>query len=178
MTTASPRRRHPSSPSTCAELWAQILPGADEQRLSHCAALSPLDHDGFDLADVQETARREREIVSADAVKGIHPSSIVGVVADEIWSPMFEVPIGEDARTDATGHRAPSQGVWRPPLVRGLIATTGYPLEWRAVRFATLRSLATAIRCNRDQISVKYYTANNQTQAYVKAVGRLDPGRT
>jgi len=49
-----------------------------------------LDHDGVDLADVQEAAteaaRRGREMAPADAV----------VVADEAWSPMFEVPLDGD----------------------------------------------------------------------------------
>jgi len=56
-----------------------------------------LDHDGVDLADVQEAAmeaaRRGREIASADALKGNAPQSIVIVVADEQWSPIFEVPL-------------------------------------------------------------------------------------
>ena len=46
-----------------------------------------LDHDGVDLADFQEAAteaaRRGREMASAD---------VVVVVADESWTPMFEVP--------------------------------------------------------------------------------------
>lgn len=54
-----------------------------------------LDHDGVDLADVQEAARRGRVIASADALKGNAPQSIVIVVADEQWSPIFEVPLEE-----------------------------------------------------------------------------------
>jgi len=49
-----------------------------------------LDHAGADLAGVQEAAneaaRRGREIASADAV----------VVADETWSPIFEIPLDDD----------------------------------------------------------------------------------
>ena len=49
-----------------------------------------LDRDGVDLADVEEAAaeaaRRGREMASVDAV----------VVADETWSPMFEIPLDDD----------------------------------------------------------------------------------
>jgi hypothetical protein len=58
-----------------------------------------LDHDGMDLADVREAAAeaawRGREIATADALKGNPPTSLVIVVADEQWSPAFEVPVEE-----------------------------------------------------------------------------------
>jgi hypothetical protein len=58
-----------------------------------------LDHDGLDLADVQEAAReagrRGCEIASADALNGYASRSLVIVVADEQWSPVFEVPVEE-----------------------------------------------------------------------------------
>jgi len=58
-----------------------------------------LDHDGVDLVDVQdataEAARRGRQIARADAAKGNLPASLVIVVADEQWSPVFEVLVDE-----------------------------------------------------------------------------------
>ena len=58
-----------------------------------------LDHVGVDLVNVKdavaEAARRGREIARADATKGKLPASLVIVVADEQWSPVFEVPVDE-----------------------------------------------------------------------------------
>ena len=58
-----------------------------------------LDHVGVDLADVQdaalEAARRGRGIASADALNRNPPTSLVIVVADEQWSPVFEVVVEE-----------------------------------------------------------------------------------
>ena len=56
-----------------------------------------LDHDGMDLADLEEAAgeaaRRGRGIAKADALNGHSPTSLVIVVADEQWSPVFEVAV-------------------------------------------------------------------------------------
>jgi hypothetical protein len=58
-----------------------------------------LDHDGMHLVElrdaVAEAARRGREIAWAGALKGNLPASVVIVVADEQWSPVFEVPVAE-----------------------------------------------------------------------------------
>src|SRR5262245_32889133 len=58
-----------------------------------------LDHDGVDLADIREAAveaaRRGREIASAEAPKGKPLGGVVIVVADDQWSPVFEVVINE-----------------------------------------------------------------------------------
>jgi uncharacterized protein YgbK (DUF1537 family) len=59
--------------------------------------VTALDHAGIDLADleeaVREAERRGRAIASADALNGHSLTSLVIVVADEQWSPVFEVPV-------------------------------------------------------------------------------------
>jgi len=62
-----------------------------------------LDRDGVDLADVEEAAaeaaRRGREMAPADAV----------VIADETWSPMFEIPLDDDGGADPSRRWPPDR---------------------------------------------------------------------
>jgi hypothetical protein len=55
--------------------------------------VTTLDHDGAELADIneaaREAARRGREIVARDALQGI----VVIVVTDDQWRPLVEVPL-------------------------------------------------------------------------------------
>jgi hypothetical protein len=59
-----------------------------------------LDQVGTELADLgeatREAMRRGREIAAREASGGIAPQGGVIVVANEHWSPMFEVPLEED----------------------------------------------------------------------------------
>jgi hypothetical protein len=56
-----------------------------------------LDQEGVELADIEEAAkealRRGREIAAKNAAQGIDAPNGAIVVANEHWSPMFEVPI-------------------------------------------------------------------------------------
>jgi hypothetical protein len=58
-----------------------------------------LDHDGLDLADLQEAVReakrRASAIASTDTLNGYPSRSLVIVVADEQGSTVFEAPVDE-----------------------------------------------------------------------------------
>jgi hypothetical protein len=56
-----------------------------------------LDHDGLDLADLQEAVReatrRGHALASADSLNGYQSRNLVIVVADEQGSTVFEAPV-------------------------------------------------------------------------------------
>ena len=61
-----------------------------------------LDQEGVELTDIEaaakEAARRGQDISAQDAAQGIASSGGAIVVANQHWSPIFEVPLeGDDA---------------------------------------------------------------------------------
>ena len=59
--------------------------------------MTTLDHEGVELADIaaaaKEAARLGREIAAREVSQGIAHTDGVIVVANQHWSPIFEVPI-------------------------------------------------------------------------------------